>query len=79
MLKKCFLQVFVFMLSIFLGMSHELRNPLQALLGCLDLITNSKGIPDKKLLVTANTCGETLLNLISNSSSLPAGSLKTGR
>ena len=47
-------------------MSHELRNPLQALLGCIELISRSKGIPDKKLLITANTCGETLLNLINN-------------
>ena len=59
-------------------MSHELRNPLQALLGCLDLISTSKGPIDKKILMTAHTCGETLLNLINNIldvSKLQAGKL----
>lgn len=66
-IRKSFLQVHICHYTMFtLGMSHELRNPLQALLGCLDLIGSSKGAPDKKLLITANTCGETLLNLISN-------------
>ncbi len=47
----------------FASMSHELRNPLNALLGTIDLLSNSKKI-DQHLLDTAKICGDSLLNLI---------------
>ncbi len=49
--------------TFFASMSHELRNPLNALLGTLEILSNSKKREDK-LIETANICGSTLLNLI---------------
>ena len=48
----------------FASMSHELRNPLNALLGCLEILKRS--IKDSETFEIAQSCGETLLNLIGN-------------
>jgi signal transduction histidine kinase/DNA-binding response OmpR family regulator len=50
----------------FASMSHELRNPLNALLGSLDLLKDADDILKEELLQIAKTCSETLLNLIGN-------------
>ncbi len=46
-------------------MNHELRNPLNSLIGCIDILMNSQK-KETLILETAKTCGETLLNLIGN-------------
>ncbi len=53
----------------FASMSHELRNPLNALIGTIDLLTHSHKY-DEKLLDTARICGDSLLHLIGNQSNL---------
>ena len=55
-------------MTFFASMSHELRNPLNALLGCIHLLESSENsyAYDEEALTTANICGETLLNLIGN-------------
>jgi signal transduction histidine kinase/CheY-like chemotaxis protein len=50
----------------FASMSHELRNPLNALLGSLDLLKDADDTLKEELLQIAKTCSETLLNLIGN-------------
>ncbi len=51
--------------EFFASVNHELRNPLNALIGCIDIISHSADSPpDKKILKTAKICGDTLLNLI---------------
>ena len=50
----------------FASMSHELRNPLNALLGCIELLKDSNEVVREALLETAQVCSETLLNLIGN-------------
>ena len=49
----------------FASMSHELRNPLNALLESIDIFKKSESI-DPEIIETAQTCGETLLNIIGN-------------
>ena len=51
--------------QFFACMSHELRNPLNSLLGSIDLISGTK-IVQMDVLNSAQLCGETLLNLIGN-------------
>jgi light-regulated signal transduction histidine kinase (bacteriophytochrome) len=50
----------------FASMSHELRNPLNSLLGCIELLKDSNKDVRESLLETAQVCSETLLNLIGN-------------
>ena len=52
----------------FASVSHELRNPLNALLGSVELLASSENASefDSEILNTAKICGETLLNLIGN-------------
>ena len=50
----------------FASMSHELRNPLNVLLGTIDIFKKSKFKYDTEIIQTAETCGETLLNIIGN-------------
>ena len=50
----------------FASMSHELRNPLNALLGSLDLLKDADEALKEEMLQIAKTCSETLLNLIGN-------------
>jgi signal transduction histidine kinase len=51
----------------FATVSHELRNPLNALLGSIELLGLSDTSHfDMEILSTAKICGETLLNLIGN-------------
>ena len=47
-------------------MSHELRNPLNALLGCLEMLKDSIRTSNKEIFEIAQTCGNTLYNLIGN-------------
>jgi signal transduction histidine kinase len=47
-------------------MSHELRNPLNSLLGCVELLKEADEKMKATLLETAQVCSETLLNLIGN-------------
>ena len=51
--------------EFFACMSHELRNPLNSLLGSLELIIGTK-IINMDVINSAQLCGETLLNLIGN-------------
>ena len=51
--------------QFFACMSHELRNPLNSLLGSLEVISCTKTI-NMDILSSAQLCGETLLNLIGN-------------
>ena len=51
--------------QFFACMSHELRNPLNSLLGSVEVISCTKMI-DMDILNSAQLCGETLLNLIGN-------------
>ncbi len=46
-------------------MSHEFRNPLNSLIGCIDIMINSEK-KEWEILSTAKTCGETFLNIIGN-------------
>ena len=50
----------------FASMSHELRNPLNALLGSIDIFKKSDYEFDQEIIQTAETCGESLLNIIGN-------------
>ena len=50
----------------FASMSHELRNPLNALLGCIEILKTTATDSDTEIMKIAVTCGETLLNLIGN-------------
>ena len=50
----------------FASMSHELRNPLNALLASVELLKNSSSEYDQEIIETASFCGEILLNLIGN-------------
>ena len=50
----------------FASMSHELRNPLNALLGCLEIMKDSINEGNKDIFEIAKICGETLYNLIGN-------------
>jgi signal transduction histidine kinase len=51
----------------FATVSHELRNPLNALLGSIELLALSDTSQfDIEILSTAKICGEMLLNLIGN-------------
>jgi signal transduction histidine kinase len=50
----------------FASVSHELRNPLNALLGCIDVLQTSEANYDIEILQTAKICGESLHNLIGN-------------
>jgi signal transduction histidine kinase len=50
----------------FASMSHELRNPLNSLLGCIELLKDANPTMRESLLETAQVCSETLLNLIGN-------------
>ena len=50
----------------FASMSHELRNPLNALLGCIEILRSSSSQTDMEIIDIAVNCGETLLNLIGN-------------
>jgi signal transduction histidine kinase/response regulator RpfG family c-di-GMP phosphodiesterase len=54
--------------TFFASMSHELRNPLNALLGSIELLEGSENAYayDEEIMTTAKVCGETLLNLIGN-------------
>ena len=47
-------------------MSHELRNPLNALLGCLEMMKDSINESNRNIFEIAKTCGDTLYNLIGN-------------
>eukprot|EP00743_Colponemidia_sp_Colp-15_P010430 GILK01011486.1.p1 GENE.GILK01011486.1~~GILK01011486.1.p1 ORF type:complete len:507 (+),score=94.75 GILK01011486.1:2-1522(+) len=48
-------------------MSHEIRNPLNALLGCLHLLSISPCSDEQKdILSMANCCGDFLLSLVSS-------------
>jgi signal transduction histidine kinase len=49
--------------TFFAAMSHELRNPLNALLGSLDLLEDSDS---NEIISTAKICGDTLVHLIGN-------------
>ncbi len=51
--------------TFFASVNHELRNPLNSLIGCIDIMMNSQK-KEIMILETAKTCGETLLNLIGN-------------
>ena len=48
----------------FAAMSHELRNPLNCLIGCIEILLQSAGIEDQETLRVAKVSGETLINLI---------------
>ncbi len=50
----------------FASVSHELRNPLNALIGSIELIPDKQGKINKEILETAKICGDTLLHLIGN-------------
>ena len=50
----------------FASMSHDLRNPLNALLGSIDIFKISNYEYDQEIIETAQTCGETLLTIIGN-------------
>ena len=50
----------------FASMSHELRNPLNALLGSLEILKDTVNSDNEDVFQIAKTCGETLLNLIGN-------------
>ena len=50
----------------FASMSHELRNPLNALLGSIDIFKKSNYEFDQEIIQIAETCGESLLNIIGN-------------
>jgi hypothetical protein len=50
----------------FASMSHELRNPLNSLLGCIELLKDADEKTKETLLETAQVCSETLVNLIGN-------------
>ena len=53
--------------TFFASLSHELRNPLNSLLGSLEIISNNtKSKTNPEILQSAKACGETLLNLIGN-------------
>lgn len=54
--------------TIHAGFVHDLRNPIFALMGCLDLLSLILPTDDngKEILTTATNCGETLLCLIEN-------------
>jgi signal transduction histidine kinase len=49
-------------------MIHELRNPMNALLGSVELLEQSENAYayDEEVLTTAKICGDTLMNLIGN-------------
>jgi len=58
--------------------SHEMRNPMNSLLGNLDLALMAQVAPEiREMIATAKTCGVLLLNLINTV--LDAGKLGLGR
>ncbi len=59
--------------KFFATVSHELRNPLNSLIGCIELLSDNASKQmhfdeisksNFEILETAKICGETLLNLI---------------
>ena len=50
----------------FASMSHELRNPLNALLASVELLKSSYSNIDREIIENASFCGEILLHLIGN-------------
>ncbi len=51
--------------TFFASVNHELRNPLNLLIGCLDILQSSEK-KEPGIMETAKNCGEILLNLIGN-------------
>eukprot|EP01022_Parablepharisma_sp_SALTPOND_P004416 TRINITY_DN120242_c1_g1_i1.p1 TRINITY_DN120242_c1_g1~~TRINITY_DN120242_c1_g1_i1.p1 ORF type:complete len:714 (+),score=38.57 TRINITY_DN120242_c1_g1_i1:550-2691(+) len=52
--------------SFFAAMSHEIRNPLQSLLGCVELINLGQESNQATLINIMKNCCEVVLNLVSN-------------
>jgi len=53
--------------SLFLNLSHELRNPLNSIMGCIQLaLFEEIPLELKKTMENAQLCGEHLLHLINN-------------
>ena len=50
----------------FACVSHELRNPLNSLLACVEILPTTPMAKQGELLSSARTCGDTLLHLIGN-------------
>ena len=50
----------------FACVSHELRNPLNSLLACVEILPTTPLAKQGELLSSAKTCGDTLLHLIGN-------------
>ena len=50
----------------FACVSHELRNPLNSLLACVEILPTTPQAKQGELLSSAKTCGDTLLHLIGN-------------
>ena len=61
------------------SISHDLKNPLNALLGCLDMLKSSPNVSnaDKKCLLTASYSGQILIYLIANI--LDSAKIETGK
>ena len=52
--------------KFFACVSHELRNPLNTLLACVEILPNTPAAKQGELLSSAKSCGEALLHLIGN-------------
>jgi two-component system, sensor histidine kinase len=48
----------------FASMSHELRNPLNCIVGCIEILLQSSTLNDRETLNVAKVSSETLINLI---------------